>query len=186
VSSCFVSLDVVWLEVARTVINASMRIPASRTGFALRNWQFAVSPSSTVFFCGELRMSQERTQDSGCGSRTLPSFETPTSRRTFLKCSLATGTAFGLGTSSVLAQADAAAKELVTVLNPRNRVPLSFIIDDSTCLVNMGHFCMPQFATCYPQRVDYQKPWKTWPREIPDSFVREFGEWCAEHGVKGK
>ncbi len=131
-------------------------------------------------------MSQERTQDSGCGSRTLPSFETPTSRRTFLKCSLATGTAFGLGTSSVLAQADAAAKELVTVLNPRNRVPLSFIIDDSTCLVNMGHFCMPQFATCYPQRVDYQKPWKTWPREIPDSFVREFGEWCAEHGVKGK
>ena len=24
--------------------------------------------------------------------------------------------------------------------------PLSFIIDDSTCLVNMGHFCMPQFA----------------------------------------
>lgn len=74
----------------------------------------------------------------------------------------------------------------VEVLNPRMRVPLSFVIDDSTCLVNMGHFCMPQFAECYPQRANYQKPWKTWPREIPDSFVREFGEWCAENGVKGK
>jgi hypothetical protein len=74
----------------------------------------------------------------------------------------------------------------VEVLHPRNRVPLSFIIDDSTCLVNMGHFCMPQFAEAWPDRDEYKKPWKTWPREIPDSFVREFGEWCAEHGVRGK
>lgn len=74
----------------------------------------------------------------------------------------------------------------VRVLNPRGRVPLSFIIDDSTCLVNMGHFCMPQFHECYPDRAEYQQPWWTWPREIPDAFVREFGEWCAEHGVKGK
>ena len=74
----------------------------------------------------------------------------------------------------------------VEVLNPRGRVPLSFFIDDSTCLVNMGHFCMPQFAAAWPKRKDYQKPWKTWPREIPDAFVREFGQWCAEHGVKGK
>jgi len=74
----------------------------------------------------------------------------------------------------------------VEVLDPRGRVPLSFIIDDSTCLVNMGHFCMPQFAEAWPERQDYKKPWKTWPREIPDDFVREFGEWCAAHGVKGK
>lgn len=72
------------------------------------------------------------------------------------------------------------------ILMPRDRVPLSFIIDDSTCLVNMGHFCTPQFATCYPDRAEYQKDWKAWPREIPDSFVREFGEWCASAGVKGK
>jgi hypothetical protein len=72
------------------------------------------------------------------------------------------------------------------VLNPRCRVPLSFFIDDSTCLVNMGHFCMPQFAEAWPDREIYRRPWKTWPREIPDAFVREFGEWCAEHGVKGK
>ncbi|NIP92060.1 MAG: hypothetical protein GWO24_00700, partial [Akkermansiaceae bacterium] len=28
--------------------------------------------------------------------------------------------------------------------------------------------------------------WKSWPQEIPDSFVRKFGSWCREHGVKGK
>jgi hypothetical protein len=76
--------------------------------------------------------------------------------------------------------------ESVTILHPRGRVPLSFIIDDSTCLVNMGHFCMPQFATAWPDREVYKKPWRDWPREIPDAFVREFGEWCAEQGVKGK
>ncbi len=113
--------------------------------------------------------------------------EATTSRRTFLSSSLAvTGATIGLGALPAHAQKTGNAKDSVTVLNPRNRVPLSFIIDDSTCLVNMGHFCMPQFAECYPSRKDYQKPWKTWPREIPDSFVREFGEWCAEHGVKGK
>lgn len=74
----------------------------------------------------------------------------------------------------------------VEVLHPRGRIPLSFIIDDSTCLVNMGHFCMPQFAEAWPDREIYRRPWKTWPREIPDAFLREFGEWCAEHGVKGK
>jgi hypothetical protein len=31
-----------------------------------------------------------------------------------------------------------------------------------------------------------QLPWREWPREIPDSFVRKFGEWSAETGVKGK
>lgn len=74
----------------------------------------------------------------------------------------------------------------IEVLNPRDRAPASFIIDDSTCLVNMGHFCMPQFHAAMPDRSDYQKPWHTWPREIPDAFVREFGEWCAEQGVRGK
>ncbi len=50
----------------------------------------------------------------------------------------------------------------------------------------MGHFCTPQFHACYPKRDIYQKDWRKWPREIPDAFVREFGEWCHEHGVKGK
>jgi hypothetical protein len=72
----------------------------------------------------------------------------------------------------------------VTVLNPRERVPVSLIIDDSTCLVNLAHFCIPQFAEVFPDR--YKQRWQDLPREIPDSFVREFGEWCAGHGVRGK
>lgn len=74
----------------------------------------------------------------------------------------------------------------VEVALPRDRVPVSFVIDDSTCLVNMGHFCNPQFAAAWPDRAEYKKPWRDWPREIPDAFVREFGEWCDDHNVKGK
>ena len=70
------------------------------------------------------------------------------------------------------------------MLNPRGRVPLSFIIDDSTCLVNLAHFGIPQFAQVFPDR--YRQPWRELPREIPDTFVRKFVEWCRDRGVKGK
>ena len=110
------------------------------------------------------------------------------SRRRFVKAAAA-GTAMGLlksrGGAEAKGQKPAPAGG-AKVLNPQGRVPLSFFIDDSTCLVNMGHFCMPQFAEAWPKRDSYKKPWKTWPREIPDAFVREFGQWCAAHGVKGK
>lgn len=72
----------------------------------------------------------------------------------------------------------------VSVANPRNRVPLSFIIDDSTCLVNLAHYCIPQFAEVFPDR--YKQRWRSLPREIPDDFVRKFADWCEEHGVRGK
>ncbi|HLK56811.1 MAG TPA: hypothetical protein VKU00_09615 [Chthonomonadaceae bacterium] len=72
----------------------------------------------------------------------------------------------------------------VRVLNPCNRVPLSLIIDDSTCLVNLAHFCIPQFHEVFPDR--YLQDWRQLPREIPDAFVEEFGLWCHEAGVKGK
>jgi hypothetical protein len=72
----------------------------------------------------------------------------------------------------------------VAVINPCDRVPVSLIIDDSTCLVNLAHFCIPQFHEVFPS--DYPQPWKTLPREIPDAFVRRFGEWSLAHGVKGK
>ncbi|KPL23968.1 MAG: hypothetical protein AMJ75_04800 [Phycisphaerae bacterium SM1_79] len=72
----------------------------------------------------------------------------------------------------------------VTVLNPLNRVPVSLIIDDSTCLVNLAHFCIPQFHEVFPN--NYPQDWKKLPREIPDAFVRKFGQWCREHGIKGK
>ncbi len=115
-------------------------------------------------------------------------------RRTFLQTAAAlaaSGGGFGrLAPVGAWAQAPLGERprqdDSIGVLNPRGRVPMSFIIDDSTCLVNMGHFCMPQFATAWPEREAYKKPWQTWPREIPDTFVREFGQWCAEQGVRGK
>ena len=68
----------------------------------------------------------------------------------------------------------------VKVLNPYGRVPVSFVIDDSTCLINMGHFCQPQFEEAWGKSKSRSpKPWRSWPREIPDAFVREFG-----NGVK--
>jgi hypothetical protein len=72
----------------------------------------------------------------------------------------------------------------VEILNPYNRVPISLIIDDSTCLVNMAHFGIPQFAEVFPDQ--YKQDWRKLPREIPDSFVREFGEWSQVNGIKGK
>ncbi len=73
----------------------------------------------------------------------------------------------------------------ITVLNPRDRIPVGLIIDDSSCLVNVNHFAVPQFAEAWGGK-PYTHNWRDWPREIPDAFVRRFGEWCAEHGVKGK
>ena len=72
----------------------------------------------------------------------------------------------------------------VEILNPLNRVPVSFIIDDSTALVNMAHYGIPQFAGTFPD--NYRQDWRKLPREIPDAFVLEFIEWCPGHGVKGK
>lgn len=77
--------------------------------------------------------------------------------------------------------------EGVEVLNPRCRVPVGLIIDDSTCLVNLNRFAMPQFDRAHRgQNPAYKKPWREWPIEIPDSFVRKFAEWSIENGVKGK
>src|SRR5262245_1265934 len=94
--------------------------------------------------------------------------------------------AYGPGATEITPGTRPSQDKSVEVLHPRARVPLGFIIDDSTCLVNMGKFCMPQFRTAWPQSSSYLKPWKDWPSEIPDVFMREFGEFCADQGVKGK
>lgn len=75
----------------------------------------------------------------------------------------------------------------VEVALPAGRVPVSFIIDDSTCLVNLNRFAMPQFDAAHGgANPVYHRNWRDWPVEIPDAFVRKFGEWCAERGVRGK
>lgn len=75
-------------------------------------------------------------------------------------------------------------EQVVEVLNPRGRVPVSFIIDDSTALVNLAYYGIPQFKEVFPDK--YKQDWRKLPREIPDSFVLEFLEWCDSKGVKGK
>lgn len=117
----------------------------------------------------------------------------PLTRREFLGRSSAAvlGSGVGLaGMSGLFAQSpgDRPPHEAsVQVLSPRDRVPVSIIIDDSTCLVNLNRFAMPQFDEAFAgANPSYKKPWRDWPSEIPDAFVRRFGTWAAEHGVKGK
>jgi len=111
----------------------------------------------------------------------------PPSRRDFLRSSALglAGTAVGRVPAFAQFKGERPRQaEGVTVLNPRGRNPVSLIIDDSTCLVNLAHFCIPHFAEVFPQ--NYKQDWKKLPPEIPDRFVREFGEWCGERGIKGK
>lgn len=113
----------------------------------------------------------------------------PLSRRSFLATSTAAATGLWLANRNLplLGQERGERPKQdpsVKVLNPQARVPVSLIIDDSTCLANLAHFCIPQFAEVFPNK--YLQDWRKLPREIPDTFVREFGEWCRERGVKGK
>ena len=111
------------------------------------------------------------------------------SRRHLLGSLALTAAAVRLGLQSGTARAqergDRPARPApVEVLNPCGRVPMSLIIDDSTCLVNLAHFGIPHFAEAFPD--NYKQDWRKLPREIPDSFVRKFGQWCHEHDIKGK
>lgn len=103
----------------------------------------------------------------------------PMKRRTFLKQTT-------LSTAAVLSTPAFSSpnQQVVEVLNPRGRVPVSFIIDDSTALVNLAYYGIPQFKEVFPDK--YKQDWRKLPREIPDSFVIEFLEWCDSKGVKGK
>lgn len=75
----------------------------------------------------------------------------------------------------------------VEVINPMGRVPVSLIVDDSTCLVNLNRFAMPQFDEAFAGKNEtYHRDWRSWPAEIPDAFVRKFNDWSREAGVKGK
>lgn len=112
-------------------------------------------------------------------------------RRHFLHSTLAAATSTALALSApsspLLAQQPGQRPKrspTVEVLGPRAQVPVSLIIDDSTCLVNLAHFAIPQFAEVFPDQ--YRQDWRKLPREIPDAFVRKFALWCADHGVKGK
>jgi hypothetical protein len=61
-------------------------------------------------------------------------------------------------------------------------VPLSLIVDDSAPLVNLNYFFLRDRIA---HTGNYQR-WEDVPVVIPESFTREFAEWCAGAGVKGK
>lgn len=56
----------------------------------------------------------------------------------------------------------------VEVVNPFNRAPVSLIIDDSTCLVNMAYFGIPQFAEVFPDQ--YKQDWRKLPGKFPTAL----------------
>jgi hypothetical protein len=105
----------------------------------------------------------------------------PPNRRRFLR---ATGAGLGRGLRGPLGltEPDALAQERgarpprvpagVSVVNPRDRVPVSLIIDDSTCLVNLAHFAI------HPEMVNH-----TWAidtrsgRPRPERTARSMENW---------
>jgi hypothetical protein len=66
--------------------------------------------------------------------------------------------------------------------HPLDRVPLSLIIDDSTVLVNLNYFFLRDRNLADGQ----SRRWEDVPVVHPESFTREFAEFCLEHGVRGK
>ncbi len=116
----------------------------------------------------------------------IPKLTRRQTRRQFLNAAAAGCAMTRVGAAQLPGDRPARA-EGVEVLNPRARSPVGLIIDDSTCLVNLNRFAMPQFDLAYAGRNNaYHKNWREWPAEIPDAFVRKFGEWASENGVKGK
>lgn len=63
-----------------------------------------------------------------------------------------------------------------------DRVPISLIIDDSAPLVNLNYFWIRDRNA----HARENRRWEDIPAVIPEAFTREWGQWCAEHGVKGK
>lgn len=63
-----------------------------------------------------------------------------------------------------------------------DRVPLSLIIDDSAALINLNYFFLRDRNAHRGER----QRWEDLPVVIPESFTREWAEWCGEQGVRGK
>ena len=63
-----------------------------------------------------------------------------------------------------------------------DRVPLSLVVDDSAPVVNLNYF----FLRDRIRHTGQHQRWEDVPVSIPESFTREWAEWCLTHGVKGK
>lgn len=76
----------------------------------------------------------------------------------------------------------------VTIENPRGRVPVSLILDDSCPVVNLTHHWIRDCWDIAPNHQGTQPriPWHNLPAEIPADFARKFADWAGENGVRGK
>ncbi|HJN16665.1 MAG TPA: hypothetical protein QGH10_14265 [Armatimonadota bacterium] len=63
-----------------------------------------------------------------------------------------------------------------------DRVPISLIIDDSTVLVNLNYYFMRDRNIADGEN----RRWEDVPVAHPESFTREWAEFCLAAGVKGK
>ena len=83
----------------------------------------------------------------------------------------------------------------VRVCNPLLRTPLALIVDDSCPVINLNHFWIKQ-RHAWLARNQPHKPFQAGdgditkldrvPETIPAAFVRKWGDWCSEQGIKGK
>ena len=72
--------------------------------------------------------------------------------------------------------------EVELVRHALDRVPLSLIIDDSAALVNLNYF----FIRDRNADAGEDRRWQDLPVVIPEPFTREWAQWCAAAGVRGK
>ena len=72
--------------------------------------------------------------------------------------------------------------EVEVVRHALDRVPLAINIEDSTVLLNLNYFLLRDRKP----RNDRYSRWEDMPVVHPESFAREFAEWCHAHGVRGK
>lgn len=83
----------------------------------------------------------------------------------------------------------------IHVANPLDRAPLALIIDDSCPLINLGAYWIEQRHAWREKHHPGTPPgeWEGDPsrlatlgRTIPTDFLKRWGDWCGEHGIKGK
>jgi hypothetical protein len=77
---------------------------------------------------------------------------------------------------------DAATIGVAICTHALDRVPLSLIVDDSAPLVNANYFWLRDRVA----HTGRHQRWEDVPVVIPEAFTREWAQWCAATGVRGK
>jgi hypothetical protein len=118
------------------------------------------------------------------------------SRRCFLGTVAAGGAGLALSGKGIHAAEPATRPALrPTVCNPLLRTPLSLIIDDSCPVINKAYYWIQQRHDWRLRRHPGSKPsgWEVhydkldkMPNTIPAAFAAQWGQWCAEQGIRGK